>query len=96
MRASSHLRGMFAFAIWDEREQTCLLARDRFGIKPLYYHAHATGLVFASEVQGVARLRARYRRDLDGEAMYRVLSRRLGSRSADLAARRAQPRSRAT
>jgi asparagine synthase (glutamine-hydrolysing) len=48
------LRGMFAFAIWDEREQTCLLARDRFGIKPLYYHAEAGTLVFGSEVRALA------------------------------------------
>ena len=54
------LRGMFAFAIWDERERTCFLARDRFGIKPLYYREARGALTFASEVRalvagGVAR-----------------------------------------
>jgi asparagine synthase (glutamine-hydrolysing) len=47
------LRGMFAFALWDERERLCLLARDRFGIKPLYYSAQAGRLVFASEMRAV-------------------------------------------
>jgi len=45
------LRGMFAMAIWDEQERTCLLARDRFGIKPLYYHVAGGRLTFASEVK---------------------------------------------
>ena len=47
------LRGMFAFALWDEREQSCFLARDRFGIKPLYYHQHNGRLTFASEVKAL-------------------------------------------
>jgi asparagine synthase (glutamine-hydrolysing) len=47
------LRGMFALAIWDAREQTCLLARDRFGIKPLYYHERGGRLTFASEVKAL-------------------------------------------
>lgn len=49
------LRGMFAFAIWDERTQQCLLARDRFGIKPLYVHGTPDRLVFASEVRALVR-----------------------------------------
>lgn len=48
------LRGMFAFAIWDERERQLLLARDRLGIKPLYYlRADDGSLFFASEIKGV-------------------------------------------
>lgn len=47
------LRGMFAMAIWDARERTCVLARDRFGIKPLYFHADAGRLTFASEVKAL-------------------------------------------
>ena len=43
-------RGMFALAVWDRRDQTLHLARDRFGEKPLYYAADSEGLVFASEL----------------------------------------------
>lgn len=50
----SRLRGMFAFAIWDEAAGTLFLARDAFGIKPLYLAEGPSGLAFASQVKALA------------------------------------------
>lgn len=45
----NHLRGMFAFAVWDSKEKKLFLARDQFGIKPMYIATTEAGTVFASE-----------------------------------------------
>jgi asparagine synthase (glutamine-hydrolysing) len=55
VRFAERLRGMFAAAVWDERERRLVLARDRYGIKPLYYR-HVDGeLSFASELRALPR-----------------------------------------
>jgi asparagine synthase (glutamine-hydrolysing) len=48
-----HLRGMFAFAIWNRREQSLFIARDRLGIKPLYYYYDGATLLFGSEIKTI-------------------------------------------
>ena len=50
----SMLRGMFAFAIWDNQEQKLFAARDSFGIKPFYYYYDNSRLVFASQVKAIS------------------------------------------
>ena len=52
---AERLRGMFAVAIWDTRRRRLVLARDRFGIKPLYYRHVDRELTFASELRGLPR-----------------------------------------
>lgn len=47
------LRGMFAFAVWDERQQELWLVRDRIGVKPLYYCMHHGRICFASEIKAL-------------------------------------------
>jgi asparagine synthase (glutamine-hydrolysing) len=66
------LRGMFAFAIWDERTQTLLLARDRVGIKPLYYARLGDDLVFASEIKALLHCDAVVKR-IDLQAVYHFI-----------------------
>ena len=52
---AERLRGMFAVAIWDSRRRRLVIARDRFGIKPLYYRDEAGELTFASELRALPR-----------------------------------------
>ena len=49
----NYLRGMFAFCIWDRRHQKLFMARDRLGIKPLYYHINDTEILFGSEIKAI-------------------------------------------
>ncbi|NIN50471.1 MAG: asparagine synthetase B, partial [Gemmatimonadales bacterium] len=52
-RVVDRLRGMFAFAIWDSRRRKLILARDRFGQKPLFYAWDGRRFLFSSEIKGI-------------------------------------------
>jgi asparagine synthase (glutamine-hydrolysing) len=68
-----HLRGMFAFAIWDEKLRRLLLARDRFGQKPLYYAEHDGAFLFGSEIKCILQY-PRFPRQIDLEAIHHYLT----------------------
>jgi asparagine synthase (glutamine-hydrolysing) len=65
----ARLRGMFAIAVWDIRQQKLLLARDRFGIKPLYYWQDGSDLYFGSELKCLLAV-DRYDRRLNPQAAW--------------------------
>jgi asparagine synthase (glutamine-hydrolysing) len=67
------LRGMFAIAIWDARHNRLLLARDRFGIKPLYYRVAGGQLSFASELKALLR-QPGFSREIDPSALEAFLA----------------------
>src|SRR5512135_3062461 len=67
------LNGMFAFAIWDAKEQSLLLARDRVGKKPLHYCVTNGEFIFASEIKALLR-HPKVSRDLDLKALSKYLA----------------------
>lgn len=68
-----HLRGMFAFAIWDEKKKRLFAARDFFGIKPFYYAMIDGCFVFASEIKSILEFPG-CRREVNREALEQYLS----------------------
>jgi asparagine synthase (glutamine-hydrolysing) len=67
-----HLRGMFAFAIWDSRRRVLFCARDRLGIKPFYYYQDSRQFLFASEMKAVL-ASGEVAREVDPEALAQFL-----------------------
>lgn len=70
--AFKRFNGMFALAVWDKQKHTVSLARDRFGIKPLYYVLLGERLIFASEIKALLNVPAVQRR-LDRQALHEYL-----------------------
>ncbi|MBL8888594.1 MAG: asparagine synthase (glutamine-hydrolyzing) [Planctomycetaceae bacterium] len=68
-----HLRGMFGIAIWDRQQQELFIARDRIGIKPLYYSAIEQGFIFASEIKSIL-MHPAIKREVDLQALSHYLS----------------------
>ena len=68
VKALERFNGMFGLALWDRQEQTLVLARDRYGIKPLYYSMQGQTLAFGSEQKAILAI-PEFRRSLDKEAL---------------------------
>lgn len=77
----THLNGMFAFAVWDGRRQELLLARDRLGVKPLYYAPRPDGVLFGSEPKAVL-AHPGFRPEIDAEGLAELFA-QLGAQTPD-------------
>jgi asparagine synthase (glutamine-hydrolysing) len=64
-----YLNGMFAFALWDSKKKQLMLARDRLGIKPLFYAFHKNSILFASEINAILAV-SEFKRDLNLNSVY--------------------------
>lgn len=69
----SHFNGMFAFLIYDREQRKLFAARDRFGVKPLYYHVSEGGIAFASEIKQFTVL-PQWRAQMNGQRVYDFLN----------------------
>ncbi len=72
IEAIPKFEGMFALAIWDPRDNSLILARDRLGKKPLYFSRVGTGIVFGSEIKSI--LESRVSREIDSVALFQYLA----------------------
>lgn len=73
VKCLEHLRGMFAFAIYDEKEKTLFCARDRVGKKPFKYYLDDNVFIFASELKAIL-TQTEYKKEPDYEAIYHYLT----------------------
>lgn len=64
--------GIFAFAVWEEKQRKLFLARDRIGVKPLFYILHASGIIFASEIKTILQYDT-VKAELDAEGAAQIL-----------------------
>ncbi|MBE3581334.1 MAG: asparagine synthase (glutamine-hydrolyzing) [Thermoanaerobacteraceae bacterium] len=71
MECVERLNGIFAFAIWDVKEQTLFLARDRLGVKPLFYAQRGSAFLFASELKALLTHTA-VRPEIDAEGLAEI------------------------
>ena len=71
--ALAHLNGMFAFAVWDNKERTLTLARDHVGIKPLYYALTPAAFIFGSEIKAILAT-GLVKAELNPEALHQFLT----------------------
>lgn len=86
------LNGMFAFACWDRSEKTLMLARDRFGIKPLFTARTTSGLLFGSEIKALLSTNTLERRiDRQGLAEFMWFGNALGSNTLFDGIKKVQP-----
>ena len=73
-RCLEELNGQFAIALWDERKQRLFLARDRMGIRPLFYTTHAGRFYFASEVKAIFAADSSIPRVIDPEVLAEIFT----------------------